>query len=96
MGMDISKHQSRPVSPKLIAEFDLILTMEIAQKARLCNQYKELEDRIYLLSEMVGREEDIGDPIGGELFEYQETAFLLERILTDGFNRIYQLACLRE
>lgn len=92
MGMDISSHQSKPVSLKLLGNFDLILTMETEHKAWLNSQYKEFSDRTYLLTEMVGDEADISDPIGGELFNYQETAFLLERILSDGLDRICELA----
>jgi protein-tyrosine-phosphatase len=92
MGMDISRHQSKPVSLKLLVNFDLILTMEIAHKKWLDSQYHEFAERVYLLSEMVGDIADIPDPIGGELYEYQQTAFLLQRLLSDGFERIYQLA----
>jgi protein-tyrosine phosphatase len=91
MGMDISKHQSKPVSLRLLENFDLILTMELDHKKWLETQYKEFTGRIYLLSEMVGDVADISDPMGGELFDYQQTAFLLERILTDGLDRILEL-----
>lgn len=91
MGMDISSHLSKPVSLKLLVNFDLILTMETEHKAWLCTQYKEFANRTFLLSEMVGDVEDIPDPIGGELYDYQATAFLLERVLTDGLDRICEL-----
>ena len=93
MGMDISNHQSQPVSLRLLMNFDLILTMEMEHKTWLKTQYKEFSDRIYLLSEMVGDEADIPDPIGSELFEFQATALLLVRILTDGLDQICELAC---
>jgi hypothetical protein len=35
---------------------------------------------------------NIPDPIGGELEDYVETANLLNRILSEGLERIYQLA----
>lgn len=92
MGMDISNHQSKPVSLKLLGNFDLILTMEIQHKAWIKTHYKDFASRTFLLSEMVGDEADIPDPIGRELYAFQETAFLLERILTDGLDRIYELA----
>jgi protein-tyrosine-phosphatase len=92
MGMDISEHQSKPVTLRLLVNFDLILTMEREHKNWLGSQYKEFAGRTYLISELVGDVADISDPIGGELFEYQQTAFLLQRILSDGLDRIYQLA----
>lgn len=92
MGLDISTHQSQPVTLELIQQFDLILTMEDQQKEGLALQFKPYADRIYMISEMIGRIEDIPDPIGGELVDYQETARVLEHILSDGLDRIYQLA----
>jgi len=92
MGMDISSHQSQPTSLKLIQHFDLVLTMENDHKKWLKIQYGEIADRIYMLSEMVGARVDIPDPIGGELLDFEETAFLLERILRDGIDKIHEMA----
>lgn len=92
MGIDISTHRSQPINLKMLRNFDLILTMEKDQKRWLKAQHVEFADRIYMLSEMVGGENDIPDPIGGELVYYQEIAQLLEHILSDGLERIYQLA----
>lgn len=92
MGMDINSHQSQPVSMKLLQNFDVILTMESEQKEILRVQFAEIAERIYMLSEMVGVMEDIADPIGGELADYQATANELEHYLSDGLDRIIQLA----
>jgi protein-tyrosine phosphatase len=92
MGLDISTHRSQPVSLALLKNFDLILTMENEHKKWLTTQFREFAQRIFMLSEMVGVEEDIADPIGGELSDYAETAQLLDRLLTDGLERINQLA----
>lgn len=96
MGMDISSHQSQPTSLELLRNFDLVLTMEGRHKIYLKDQYAVFAERIYMLSEMVGDWEDIPDPIGGELIDYEETAYLLERIMTDGFDKIVQLALIHQ
>jgi protein-tyrosine-phosphatase len=96
MGMDISTHHSQSINSKLLQNFDLILTMEEEHKKYLRAQYQEFAGRIYMLSEMVGELIDIPDPIGGELADYKETAYLLERILTDGLGKIYQLALIHQ
>jgi protein-tyrosine-phosphatase len=96
MGMDISAKQSQPVSLKLLQNFDLVLTMEQEHKDWLEAQYAGSADHVFMLSEMVGEVADIPDPIGGELYEYQEVAQLLERIISEGFDRIYQLATMRQ
>jgi protein-tyrosine phosphatase len=92
MGMDISPHRSQPISLKMLRNFDLILTMEEDQKDWLQAKFGDFSDRIYLLTEMVGDCVDISDPIGGELSDYMETAQLLEHILSQGLDRICQLA----
>lgn len=96
MGLDISNHHSQPVTFELIHQFDLILTMENQHKEGLILQFKPYADRIFMLSEMIGMLEDVRDPIGGELVDYQDTAQMLERILSDGLDRIYQLAVLHQ
>ena len=73
-GLDIRNHRSRSVNRDLLAKFNLILTMEKNQKEALQVEFPEFANRIYLLSEMVGGNNDIPDPIGGTLADYQETA----------------------
>jgi protein-tyrosine-phosphatase len=92
MGLDISNHQSKPVTEELLHCFDLILTMEENQKEALTIQFKAYADRIFLLSEMIGIVQSIPDPIGGTLADYQDTARLIQKILVKGQDRIIQLA----
>jgi len=90
-GLDISHHQSQPVTDELIQHFDLVLTMESNHKEGLQFVFKDHADRIFMISELVGQREDISDPIGGELEDYDETANRLENLLSDGLDRILQL-----
>jgi protein-tyrosine phosphatase len=92
MGMDISNHQSKSITLRLLEKFDLFLTMEEQHKQWLAEQYREYSDRTFMLSEMVGEYADIPDPINGELSDYVETAFLLKRLLSEGLDRIIYLA----
>src|SRR4030042_1951112 len=92
MGMDISSHQSRAVNSELIRRFDLILTMENNHKEGLIAEFGQDKHRIFMLSEMIGLMMDIPDPVRDQLVDYEETVRLLERILTDGIERIYQIA----
>jgi protein-tyrosine-phosphatase len=90
-GLDISHHQSQPVTEELIQQFDLVLAMESNHKESLQLVFKDRADRIFMISEVVGQREDISDPIGGELEDYHETADRLENILSQGLDRIIQL-----
>jgi protein arginine phosphatase len=91
-GLDISAHRSRPTSMKLINDFDLVLTMEDRQKIYLRTTYKESADRIYRMSEIVGDMFDIQDPIAGNVADYEQTAYLLEHILSKRIEKIHELA----
>lgn len=91
MGMDLSHHLSRDVSDLDLLDYDVILTMEAGHKEALINEYPEINNRVYMLSEMVGSSFDIADPIGRSIDDYKETAALLEELIIDGFPRIRKL-----
>lgn len=91
-GLDIDRHRSRRVTRDLLEESDLVLTMESNHKEALGVEFPELAGRIFLLTELVGRSDDIADPIGGTKSDYMDTARELESILDRGFKRILQLA----
>lgn len=91
-GLDASDHRARSVSLELLNSFKLILTMENGHKEALQIEFPAIKGRVYTLSEMVGDEFDIHDPIGGPLVDFQATADELEQILSEGYARIIQLA----
>jgi len=90
-GMDIESHRSQPVSAELLADFDLILTMEQGHKEALRIEFPQAAKRVFLISEMAGYSYDIPDPIGFPLNEYQVTYREIDRLLTSGWDRICQL-----
>jgi protein-tyrosine-phosphatase len=90
--IDLLNHSSRVVSRKLLSSFNLILTMEKGHKEALQVEFPELAGRVYLMSEMVEENREIRDPIGGTPFDFRDTARELDRILTEGFDKIRQLA----
>lgn len=91
-GIDISDHRSRSVSRELLAQFDLILTMEAGHKEALKIEFPEIAHRVYMLSEMVGAKYDITDPMGSSIDEFELTAVELEQIFERGLPKIKQLA----
>jgi protein-tyrosine-phosphatase len=90
--MDISDHRSRMVNREMLSSFNLILTMEKGHKEALRVEFPQLAERVYLVSEMVGENKEIQDPIGGTSFDFRETARELDRILTAGLEKIRHLA----
>ena len=91
-GIDIREHQARLVTAEMLEEADLVLCMEQGHAEALRNEFPDTADKIYLLSEMVGRKYSIGDPYGGPLPEYRRMATDVGEIITDGFEQIVELA----
>ena len=91
-GIDLNDHASRTITGTMLSEFNLVLVMEDNHKEVLKLAFPEYTDRIYMLSEMVGKIFDIVDPIGRSLADFEETALEMERILTEGFEKISILA----
>ena len=65
--------------------------MEMRQKVVLQTLYPAAQERIYLLSEMMGETTDVHDPVGGTLIEYEHAAIEIDRLLTGGCARILDL-----
>jgi protein-tyrosine-phosphatase len=83
-GLDLSAHRARTLTPELVADSDVILTMSRHHADRVA----ELggAERVHLLREFVGRAgagADVSDPFGGELDDYR-TTFAELRELIDG------------
>jgi protein-tyrosine-phosphatase len=54
--------------------------------------FPDQAQKVYLLSEMVGKKYDIQDPYGGSRLEYAYTARELENLIDSGYERIVTLA----
>ena len=91
-GIDASAHRTREVNRKMIEEHNLVLCLASNHKEALRAEFPDLAKRIYLLSEMIGKKEDVNDPIGGPLVEFTAVAREIDAYLTQGFDRIVELA----
>lgn len=90
-GLDLSDHQSQPVTEALLDQFDLILCMEYEHRITLRRNFPLAAPRVFLLSEMVGEEKEIWDPVGSSLDTYWQTAKEIKSYIKKGFNRILTL-----
>ena len=83
-GIDLSGHESQPVTEELLFHSDHILTMTRSHKDALLSAYPELTESVRLLSP---HNEDVPDPIGAGLDEYHrcrdEITQHLEKLLSD-------------
>ena len=91
-GIDLSGHRSARVSRRLLSEHDLILVMQASQKEALLSEFPELEEHIYLFSNVVERRSyDIPDSSGSEQ-GVQEIGAELDALIRRGLNYICVLA----
>ena len=90
-GIDLSKHRSRSVTAELLADFDLILTVERGQKEALQAEFPAHFGRIHLFTEMVGVRYDIPDPSGQTPEAYRRTVRELDRLIQHGAPRLREM-----
>ena len=90
MGIDIRGHRSRLLTERIVENAALILTMTLSHAEAVRAEFPEHENRVFLLSEVVGYDYDIVDPIGGSLLDYEETAQEIEALIETGYERMMQ------
>jgi len=88
---DLSRHSSRALTAALVAETDLLVTMEAAHKQAIQRVFPEASDRVFVLGELIGRGEDVDDPIGLPFVEYERTYDLLEEWIGQALPRMAEL-----
>jgi protein-tyrosine-phosphatase len=91
-GLDLSKHRSRQVNFDLLRQFALVLVMEPGHKEALRVEVPDQAPKVYLLSELVGLSSPLVDPLGLGLREIAQVIKVLNNWLTDGKDRIRDLA----
>ncbi len=91
-GLDLTSHRSKLTSRAVVEPFSLVLVMEERHRLMLREAFPELSERVFLLREMIGGTEDVHDPIGTDIANYRAMAEEVNTALTEGFNRIRELA----
>ncbi len=92
LGIDLREHASRPVTREMLARFNLILVMERGHKEALRIEFPQIADRVYLLSEMIGADFEIRDPIGMSIEDFIQTRDEILQLLTISSDKIISLA----
>ncbi|WP_031514198.1 low molecular weight protein arginine phosphatase [Desulfofalx alkaliphila] len=87
-GIDISRHSSTVITPELIKEADLVLTMTLGHRQQVLQMVPEAEEKTHTLGEYAGIPGDILDPYGQALPIYQSCAGQLEQLIAMAFNRM--------
>ena len=85
-GLDISRHRARQLTPKLVAENDLILVMEAGHKQAIGEQDPTARGKVYRLCEW--QDLDIPDPYQQKKDASEETLALIELGVRDWAEKI--------
>lgn len=84
-GIDLLGFHAQNINTELLEKSDLILTMTAAHKLVLENN---APGKVYTLGEYAGMDEDIPDPFGGDVGDYEECAELIYSALEKCADRI--------
>lgn len=79
-GLDLSQHESQPLTDRVVRFADLILTMTRGHREAILQQWPDAVSRVQLISRGRG---DVPDPIGGPLEQYQRCAEQLEEFVQE-------------
>lgn len=94
-GIDLSGHKAQQLTPDMVREADLVLTMGAGHKWQLLGVIPEAGDKIFLLKEFAfgqNRAEagslDIADPFGQPVDVYRESAWQLREAIERVVERL--------
>ncbi len=88
MGITIADHRAQQVTKELLTWADLVLTMESEHRLWILNAWSDVEDKVFTLSEFVGRRGAIEDPYGGGKEAYRLVKDLLIDLILDLVDRL--------
>ena len=92
LGAYLNDHASQLVSADLLSQYQLILCMENAHVDFIKSQFPEIANKVFLLSQMVGDDYEIDDPVGQSQEAYDRSAQIILSILQQGLERISTLS----
>jgi protein-tyrosine phosphatase len=84
-GLDLSNHESRPVSDALVRFADLILTMTRGHRNAILEHWPVAAGKIQLVRP---DGQDVADPMGGDVAEYEECAVQIEAHLPHWISQL--------
>jgi protein-tyrosine-phosphatase len=94
LGIDLSRHRAKPIEDVALELYGLVLVMTQEQRIDFAQRYPQLRTKVFLLSEMAGKAEDVNDPYKQLDEVYNETAAQIAGYLENGRGKIERLAIL--
>ncbi len=90
-GLDISAHRAKQLTSSLVDEADAILVMEEKHRRSIFVNWPRAVVKTLLLSELSGEHAEIDDPYGGEQWEYDKAAGIIEDYVQRGMPKLLGL-----
>ena len=87
-GLDISDHRAKQLTADLVEQADVIIVMEERHRRSIFVTWPRAVRKTLLLSELSGGHDDVEDPYGGEQWEYDQTADLIEEYVRAGIPEL--------
>ena len=84
-GIDLSRHESQPLTDRLVRFADLILTMASSHREAILAQWPQAAAHTHVLG---GESGDVADPIGGTADLYRRCAQQIEAYLNPWFEKL--------
>jgi protein-tyrosine phosphatase len=92
-GVDISAHRSSALMRRALEEADLVLAMTREHEDDVLSLAPDARKQTFLLSEFAsGEREDVPDPVGGTLEDYEAVYAMLDGYLRKALPRIVAMA----
>ncbi|MEW5898712.1 MAG: low molecular weight protein arginine phosphatase [Bacillota bacterium] len=88
MGINLREHKATLLTPELVKEADLVLTMTGAHKEQVKRLIPEAKEKVFTLAEFAGAGTDILDPIGGPVDVYRQCAADLRHLIGLALDKI--------
>jgi protein-tyrosine phosphatase len=82
-GLDLTQHESQPLSDRLVRYADLIITMTRGHREAILSHWPDAAPRTFTLSRNRG---DVADPIGGPADLYRKCADQIDAHLAEWVN----------
>lgn len=89
-GVGLADRYSTPVVEDALREAAIVLVMEEAHRQALFYRLPGALPKIFLLSELSGRNDEVSDPYGLDPVAYRDTYTLVAKLLDDGWPHLLQ------
>ena len=88
MGVELAEKQAMPVMESALRRADIILVMEEAQRRALFYRLPDALSKVFLLSELAHRFDEVPDPYGQSAQDYAVMAELVLELVEQGWPEI--------